>query len=103
MIYSFGMGFSVLWALHVLSVIAFFTGVLFFIVLAIKTFTAKQLRTWALWLVIGGAVLCLATIAVMGHPWAGMNKEDRVEKMQEFMLQNSRGSMKQLNASSRSR
>lgn len=67
-----GLGFSTLWALHVLSVIAFFTGVIFFIAFAIKTFKPALLKNWAIWLIIIGAVVCLFTIAVMGHPWVGM-------------------------------
>ncbi|HLC75601.1 MAG TPA: hypothetical protein VJB82_00575 [Candidatus Peribacterales bacterium] len=65
------LGFIVLWSLHILSVIAFFTGVLFLIVLAVKTFSPTQLKNWAIWLMIGGAVVCLFTIAARGGPWVG--------------------------------
>jgi hypothetical protein len=67
-----GLGFSILWALHILSVIAFFTGVVLFVAYAIKTFKPAQLKQWAIWLVVIGSVVCLLTIATMGHPWAGM-------------------------------
>lgn len=66
-------GFIALWGLHVLSVVAFFTGVLFFIVLAIKTFTPAQLKSSAIWLMITGTIVCLITIAFIGRPWIGMN------------------------------
>ena len=65
-------GFIVLWSLHILSVIAFFTGVLFLIFFAIKTFTPAQLKSWAIGLIIGGALVCLFTIAARGGPWVGM-------------------------------
>lgn len=64
-------GFLTLWGLHVLSVIAFFTGVLFLVVLAIKTFNAKQLKIWAIWLMVVGTIVCLFTIAMVGRPWIG--------------------------------
>lgn len=64
-----GFGFSFLWGLHILSVVAFFTGVLFFIVLAVKTFTPLQLKHWAIWFVVGGSIVCLLTIAALGRPW----------------------------------
>ena len=66
-------GFIALWGLHVLSVVAFFTGVLFLIVLAVKTFTPAQLKSWAVWLMITGTIVCLITIAFIGRPWVGMN------------------------------
>src|SRR3989344_4413257 len=65
------LGFTVLWSLHILSVIAFFTGVLFLIFFAIKTFTPAQLKSWAIGLMVGGAVVCLFTIAARGGPWVG--------------------------------
>ena len=66
-----GYGFVVLWSLHILSVIAFFTGVLFLIFFAIKTLTPAQLKNWAIGLMIGGAIVCLFTIAARGGPWIG--------------------------------
>lgn len=66
-----GLGFSALWAVHVLSVIAFFVGVIFLIVWAVKTFPIARLFQWAIWLLVGGAVACLLTIGIMGHPWGG--------------------------------
>lgn len=65
-------GFIALWGLHILSVIAFFTGVLFFIIIAIKTFTPSQFKAWAIWLMVIGTIICLFTIAVIGRPWIGL-------------------------------
>ncbi|NOS67432.1 MAG: DUF305 domain-containing protein [Candidatus Peribacteraceae bacterium] len=83
--YTTGFGFSALWALHILSVIAFFTGLLFIIVLAIRTFSAAQLKKWAVSLMVIGAVACLFTIAVRGTPWmhagSGMGGNMRMMKM----------------------
>lgn len=64
-------GFGLLWILHILSVLAFFTGFVFLIVLAIKTLTNAKLKSWALWLIIGGAVVCLFTIGMTGRLWTG--------------------------------
>lgn len=64
-------GFSALWSIHILSVIAFFVGVLLLIVWMIKTFTTAQLKQWGMWLTIIGAIACLLTIGIMGHPWSG--------------------------------
>lgn len=71
MVHTTGMGpgLGLLWGLHVLSVIAFSTGILFLIVYAIKTFTHAQLKTWAMGLIVIGAVACLFTIGVMGRTW----------------------------------
>ncbi len=68
---GFGLGFSLLWAVHVLSVIAFFIGVVFLVVYAVKTLSNAKLKLWAIWLMVIGTLLCLLTIATMGHPWAG--------------------------------
>lgn len=65
-------GLIALWGLHILSVVAFFSGVIFLIVLAIKTFTTAQLKTWAIGLMIVGTVVCLFTVAVIGRPWIGL-------------------------------
>lgn len=64
--------FITLWGLHIVSVIAFFAGVLFLILLAIKTFTPAQLRSWAVWLMVIGTIVCLFTIAIIGRPWIGL-------------------------------
>lgn len=66
------LGFMTLWGLHMLSVIAFFIGVVFLVILAAKTFNKVQLRNWAIGLMILGTVVCLFTIMAMGHPWIGM-------------------------------
>lgn len=66
-----GLGFGFLWILHIASVIAFFTGLVFLIVLAIRTFKPEQLKSWAIWLMVGGAVVCLFTIGMTGRSWAG--------------------------------
>jgi hypothetical protein len=64
-------GFIFLWALHVLSVIAFFVGVFFLLLWAFKHLSEKQLKQWGWALIIGGSLVCLFTIASMGHPWPG--------------------------------
>ena len=56
--------------LHVLSGLAIVLGVLFFAMWAHKTFTAGQLKMWALWLFIGGFVVCFLT-TIVGGPWKG--------------------------------
>lgn len=80
---GFLIGFVVIWALHVFSVIAFFTGLLFLIVLAIKTFSHAQLKAWAIWLMIIGTVICLLTIGARGAPWTsgGMMKHGGMMRM----------------------
>ena len=93
-------GFSALWAIHILSVIVFFTGVIFFIVLAIKTFTPAQLKGWAIWLMVIGTIACLATIGVLGRPWimlhdrsAGMGnmQTQQMGQMMEMMMKHNGG------------
>lgn len=92
-----GLGFVTLWALHILSVVAFFTGIALFIGLAIKTFNATQLRNWTIGLLIGGSVLCLYTIAQMGHPWTdggfGMRKMPMqgMQMMMQSMMDHDKG------------
>ena len=66
-----GFGFTFLWLVHVLSVILFFSGLVFLIVWAIKTLPAAHLKNWALGLLIGGTVLCLLSVATLGRPWVG--------------------------------
>lgn len=69
MLGGWGFGFGILWALHILAVIAFFTGVIFLIMLATKTLTHAQLKSWGWSLVLGGTLVCLLTIGMMGHAW----------------------------------
>ena len=91
-------GFIALWGLHVLSVVAFFTGVLFLIFFAIKTFTPAQLKSWAIGLMIGGALVCLFTIAARGGPWvssrfggiSGMQTQT-MGRMMEMMMDHDEG------------
>lgn len=73
-VFNVGFGFTILWGLHILSVVAFLTGVIFLIALAIKTFTHDQLKKWALWLIIVGSILCLITISMTGRPWTSYSK-----------------------------
>ena len=93
-------GFIALWGLHILSVVAFFTGVLFLIVLAIKTFTPAQLKSWAIWLMIVGTIVCLFTIAIIGRPWIGLHYRDanmggmqmqQMGQMMEMMMKHNGG------------
>lgn len=60
-----------LWPLHILSVIAFFTGVLLLLFWAYKHLSGQQLWKWGWVLVILGSIVCLFTVATMGHPWVG--------------------------------
>lgn len=78
--------FIALWGLHVLSVIAAFTGLLFFIILAAKTFNASQMKSWAIWLMVGSTIVCLFTIGVMGHPWAWNMKSGKMMMMRGGMM-----------------
>ncbi len=66
-----GSGFIFLWGLHVLSVIAFFVGVLLLILWAVKTLSHGQLKTWGIGLVVVGTLACLLTIGMRGSPWMG--------------------------------
>jgi len=68
---GWGFGLNALWALHILSVIAFFVGVSLLLFWAFKYLSAKQLTQWGWALIVGGAIVCLFTIGVMGHPWTG--------------------------------
>ena len=97
---GWNLGLTALWGLHILSVVAFFTGVLFLIVLAIKTFTPAQLKTWAIGLLIGGTILCLFTIAITGRPWIGLHYRDanmggmqmqQMGQMMEMMMKHNGG------------
>jgi hypothetical protein len=93
-------GLTALWGLHILSVVSFFTGVLFLIVLAIKTFTPAQLKSWAIWLMVVGTIVYLFTIAITGRPWIGLHYRDanmggmhmqQMGKMMEMMMKHNGG------------
>lgn len=93
-------GFIAPWGLHIFSVVAFFTGVLFLIVLAIKTFTPAQLKSWATWLMVIGTIVCLFTIAIIGRPWIGLNywgagmggmQMQQMSQMMEMMMKHNGG------------
>ena len=62
-------GFTILWIVHVLAVIAFFTGLVFLLAWAVKTLPLAKLLRWAIGLLVGGAIACLLTIGVIGRPW----------------------------------
>jgi hypothetical protein len=64
------MGFATLWGIHILAVFAFLIGSALFIGWAIKTLPAAQLRSYALWLLVGGAVVCILTIGAKGSTWS---------------------------------
>lgn len=101
---GWNIGFITLWGLHVLSVIAFFTGLLLFIVLAIKKFNETQLKQWAIGLMITGTLVCLFTIGMIGRPWIKldsyggshvkgmpMQQMQMMEHMMEEMTEHDRG------------
>lgn len=64
-----GFGFSILWIVHILSVVSFAAGLVFLLAWAVKTLPIAKLLQWAIGLLIGGAIACLITIGIMGHPW----------------------------------
>lgn len=68
---GFGFGLTILWGLHVLSVIAFFIGVLLLLFWAFKHLSEQQMKQWGWTLIIAGTVVCLFTIAAVGRPWGG--------------------------------
>lgn len=87
-------GISVLFGLHILSVIAFVVGLIFFVVIAIRTFSNAKLKTSAIWLMVAGVIICLFTIAAspLKRPWsyAGScgfmsGKMGMMEKMESMM------------------
>lgn len=71
---GFAVWFVALWGLHVLAVIAFFTGLLLLIIHAVKHFSAKQMTQWGIWLLVIGTVVCLLTIGAVGRPWIGFGR-----------------------------
>lgn len=87
-------GFITLWSLHILSVVAFFTGVILLIALAIKTFNATELKNWAIGLIVGSSVICLFTIAALGRPWIGGMSGMQMQtmgRMMEMMMDHDEG------------
>ncbi len=64
------LGFGTLALVHFLAATAFSIGILFFILYAYKSFTAAQLKSWALWLTVGGLVAAVLTMGAMhGTSW----------------------------------
>ncbi len=97
-----GVGFPILWALHILSVLAFLSGIILLIILAAKTLTHAQLKSWALWLLIGGGVVCLLTIGMMGHTWgsfAHMRMTDQGWQTAGFDFDRAGGMMRGISSS----
>jgi hypothetical protein len=86
---GFGSGLALLWALHILSVVLFFVGVLFLILWAIKKLNEGQLKTWGIGLAVVGSVLCILTIVAspLGRPWTGngMMNGSRTQMMKRMM------------------
>lgn len=60
---GFHNGIATLFAAHALGMIVFSVGLVFLIVWAIKTLTPAKLWAWGLGLTIGGAVLCVLSLA----------------------------------------
>jgi hypothetical protein len=90
---GFGSGFMLLWGLHVLSVIAFFIGVTFLIVWAVKTLTKTQLKTWGITLVVIGTLACLLTIGMRGAPITRMLQWNTGNNMPAGMMDSDGGGM----------
>jgi hypothetical protein len=74
-------GMMALWPLHILSVIAFFTGVTLLLFWAFKHLSAAQLKQWGWTLVIIGTIVCLFTIGAMGHSWTSTKMGGHVGMM----------------------
>lgn len=66
-----GFGLTFLWSVHILSVIASFSGLVLLLAWSIKHLPIHKLLQWAWTLIIVGAVACLLTIAAVGRPWGG--------------------------------
>ena len=91
-----GPSFITLWAVHILSVIIFFVGVLFLILWAAKTLAPAQLKTWGIVLAVIGTIACLLTIGVRGAPWVGFGINNggmgMMGQMRERMMDHDEGS-----------
>lgn len=89
-----GLGFSALWAIHILSVIVFFVGIILLIHWALRTFDAARLKAWGIGLVVAGTIVCLLTIGVRGAPWTydGFHSR-RIGMLQESMMKGGSMSM----------
>ncbi len=80
---TMGMGLApILFGIHILASVAFFTGILLLVLWAHKHLTATQLKQYGLALVIGGAIVCLLTVGITGRGMlnygkTGMNVEHR--------------------------
>ena len=68
---AFPGSFTLLWAVHIVSVIIFFVGVIFLIAWAIKHLSGPKLKMWGIWMLIIGAIACLLTVGFRGAPWMG--------------------------------
>lgn len=64
-------GFTALWGMHALSMIAIGVGLVFLIVWAVKHLHAGQLKNWGIGLLAAGTIACLFTVGVKGSPWMG--------------------------------
>ncbi len=73
-----GFGFGIFVALHMLAMLAVSFGVLFFVFYVYKTFTHAQLKTWAMWLVIGGIVACIVSAIGMHGMHGGKSMKVRM-------------------------
>ncbi len=61
-----GFGFAFLGILHTLAALAVFIGILFLVIWAVKTLKNGQLKTWGMWMVVAGLLVCLLTFALGG-------------------------------------
>ncbi len=82
-------GFTALWAVHILAVLLFVVGIIFLILWAVKTLNQKELKTWGVGLVIIGAIVCLLTIAAKGGPWhdVGYRGDSHMKVMRMQMME----------------
>ncbi len=84
-------GLTALWGVHVLSVVAFFVGVILLILWAARTLNQGQLKMWGMTLAIVGMIACLLTIGVRGAPWGSGNSAMSMKHMQ--MMEKMMGGM----------
>ncbi len=70
MMSSYGPGLGMLAGLHFVGGLAFVIGMIFLIVLAVRKFNEKQLKKWAIGLLVLSLVACLVTIGVRKQMWS---------------------------------
>src|SRR3989338_6864221 len=85
-----------LFFIHIAGVLAFLIGFVFFIIAAAKTLSPTRLKTWGLWLLIGGVVLCLFTIGAGRKPFGWRGMMDRGDMMRWRMMDHDQDDMMEM-------